>query len=75
VADLTKAFGEVVRTRRSRLALSQEQLASQSGLHRTYVSRIELGTVRLGLDAARRVAKGLGIPLSQLIAEAELADP
>jgi transcriptional regulator with XRE-family HTH domain len=75
VADLTKAFGEVVRTRRTRLAISQEQLASQSGLHRTYLSRIELGTVRLGLDAARRVANGLGIPLSQLIAEAELVDP
>jgi transcriptional regulator with XRE-family HTH domain len=73
--DLTKAFGEVVRARRSRLAISQEQLASQSGLHRTYLSRIELGKVRLGLDAARRVANGLGIPLSQLIAEAELADP
>jgi transcriptional regulator with XRE-family HTH domain len=71
VADLSKAFGEVVRTRRSRLAISQEQLASQSGLHRTYLSRIELGKVRLGLDAAWRVASGLGIPLSQLIAEAE----
>ena len=71
VADLSKAFGDVVRTRRSNLAISQEQLASLSGLHRTYLSRIELGRVRLGLDAAKRVANGLGVPLSQLIAEAE----
>jgi transcriptional regulator with XRE-family HTH domain len=76
VADLSKAFGDVVRTRRSALAISQEQLASQSGLHRTYLSRIELGTVCLGLDAAQRVANGLGVPLSQLIAEGEKhADP
>jgi transcriptional regulator with XRE-family HTH domain len=68
---LSVAFGQVVRTRRSELGISQEQLASQSGLHRTYLSRIELGTVRVSLDAARKVANGLGIPLSQLIAEAE----
>jgi ribosome-binding protein aMBF1 (putative translation factor) len=73
--DLSRAFGEVVRVRRANLGISQEQLASLSGLHRTYLSRIELGRVRLGLDAAQRVANGLGVPLSELIAEAEkLAD-
>jgi transcriptional regulator with XRE-family HTH domain len=64
----------VVRERREARALSQEELAAQAGIHRTYVSSIELGKVRLGLDVAKKVADGLGVPLSDLLAEAEGAD-
>jgi transcriptional regulator with XRE-family HTH domain len=64
-------FGRVVRRHRERLSISQEELADRAGLHRTYISAIELGKVRLGLDAACQIAEGLGISLSRLIAEAE----
>jgi transcriptional regulator with XRE-family HTH domain len=73
--DVAKAisttFGEVVRRRREAKRLSQEALAARAGIHRTYVSSIELGKVRVGLDIAKRVANGLGVSLSELIAEAE----
>jgi transcriptional regulator with XRE-family HTH domain len=68
---ISKAFGNVVRQQRERIGLSQEALADGAGIHRTYVSSIELGKVRVGLDVAKRVANGLKIPLSKLIAEAE----
>jgi transcriptional regulator with XRE-family HTH domain len=68
---ISKAFGRVVRSRREGLGLSQEELAALARIHRTYVSSIELGKVRLGLEIAKKVADGLGVSLSDLIAEAE----
>jgi ribosome-binding protein aMBF1 (putative translation factor) len=69
--SMSKAFGKIVRQQRERLGLSQEALADKAGIHRTYVSSIELGKVRVGLDVAKKVAKGLGILLHELIADAE----
>jgi len=51
--------------------IAQEELAARAGIHRTYVSSIELGKVRLGLDIAKKVADGLGVTLSDLLADAE----
>jgi len=67
----SNTFGTVVRKRREGSGLSQESLAKLAGIHRTYVSSIELGKVRLGLDIAKKVADGLNVALSELIAEAE----
>jgi transcriptional regulator with XRE-family HTH domain len=71
---ISKAFGRVVRTRREARELSQEELAALAGIHRTYISSIELGKVRLGLEIAKKVARGLGVSLSELVADAERAD-
>ncbi len=68
---ISKAFGRVVRARREARGLSQEELAALAGIHRTYVSSIELGKVRLGLDIAKKVADGLGVALGDLVADAE----
>jgi transcriptional regulator with XRE-family HTH domain len=57
------------------LGISQEELAARAGIHRTYVSSIELGKVRLGLDVAKKVANGLTIALSELLAETESGHP
>jgi transcriptional regulator with XRE-family HTH domain len=74
-SEVSKAFGRAVRRRRTHLGLSQEALAEQAGIHRTYVSSIERGKVRLGLEIAKKVAEGLGVSLSELIAEAEGSGP
>jgi transcriptional regulator with XRE-family HTH domain len=73
--NVSRAFGNVVRRHREEKGLSQENLADQAGIHRTYVSSIERGKVRLGLDIAKQVADGLGVPLHKLIEEAEGAAP
>jgi transcriptional regulator with XRE-family HTH domain len=69
--NLSKLFGSVVRRKREARGLSQEGLAALAGIHRTYVSSIELGKVRLGLDIAKKLADGLGVALSALLVEAE----
>jgi len=71
VQPISGVFGQVVREERIKRGISQEKLAQLAELHRTYMSRIEAGQVRLGLDVARKLAAGLGMPLSVLVAKAE----
>lgn len=66
-----KSFGKVIQERRKQLALTQEQLARRSGMHRTYVSDIERGERNLSLDSIYDIGKGISTPLSVLFAEAE----
>ncbi len=47
--ELLRAFGRVVRARRTALGLTQEEVAHRSGLHRTYIGDIERGTRNVAL--------------------------
>ena len=69
---LRKSLGTVIKRRRERLALSQDQLAVRSDLHRTYISDVERGERNLSFDSIYSLAKGLGVLPSLLFAEAEL---
>jgi DNA-binding XRE family transcriptional regulator len=51
------------------LGLSQEQLAERAGLHWTYVSGIERGRRNPGLNTLASLARGLKVPLSELLGE------
>lgn len=65
------SFGRGVRRHRQRAGLTQERLAELAGLHPTYVSMVETAKKVPTLEAALRLAKGLGMKLSKLVAEAE----
>ena len=64
--SIEQRFGKVVRARRERLGLSQEAYAIKVGIHRTYVSSIELGKVQVSIGIAEKLAGALGVPLSVL---------
>lgn len=64
-------LGMVIQRHRSAAGLTQEQLAERSDSHWTYISEIERSRVTPGIDVLRRIARGLGVPLSRLILEAE----
>ena len=66
-----QTFGRAVRQCRERLGLSQEHFAEKAGIHRTYVSSIELGKVSVGIEIANQLALALGRRLSDLVKEAE----
>jgi len=66
-----RALGVIVKRHRQRIGASQEQLAESAGLHRTYVSDIERGMRNLTVSSANRIANGLNLSVSFLIAEAE----
>jgi transcriptional regulator with XRE-family HTH domain len=65
------AFGAVVRRRRQKLGLSQEEYAAKAGIHRTYISSIELGKVQVSIRIAQQLAAALKIPLSRIWQEIE----
>jgi len=73
MGSLAEKFGMEVRKQREELRLSQEKFAEKAGIHRTYVSSIELGKVDPSLRIAGDVARALGLRLSELIARAERA--
>lgn len=57
--DLQRAFGRSVRAHRLRLGLSQEALADQLGVHRTYLGGVERGERNLTLQTVERIAASL----------------
>jgi transcriptional regulator with XRE-family HTH domain len=60
-----------VRKRRKELGISMDQLASRSGLHRTYLNEVELGKRNIALENIERLAKALDLPLSKLFEDVE----
>jgi len=56
--------------------MSQEDFADRCGLHRTYIGSIERGEKTITIETANRIARALGIPLSQifLLLETEKSD-
>lgn len=61
----------IIRRRRHKLNLSQEDFADKAEIHRTYVSSIELGKVDVGIGVAYKIAGALNLPLSRLLKETE----
>jgi transcriptional regulator with XRE-family HTH domain len=62
-----QALGRAVRWSRARLGLSQEELGYQCGLHRNYVGAIERGEINPTYRVLRKLARGLQMPLSELV--------
>ena len=68
---LQKAFGSLIRRRRNEAGLTQEKLADEAGIHRTYISLLERGQRAATIEVLRRLAKGLKTTMTVLIAELE----
>ena len=71
MADLKRRMGKVIRRLREQTGVGQERFAHNVGLHRTTMGRIEKGEYDLALSTLESVAKGLGISVSELLAQAE----
>jgi two-component system, response regulator len=67
--DLQKRFGIAVQKWRSRLRISQEDLASRTGLRRTYISDIERGTRNASLKNVEKVISALGVSTGTFFSE------
>jgi transcriptional regulator with XRE-family HTH domain len=66
------AFGSTVRKVRNELDLSQEDLALEAHMDRTYVSGIERGTRNISLLNLIKLAKGLHLKAFELLRRAGL---
>lgn len=65
------ALGRAVKARRQELDVTQEQLANDSDLHQRWISNVETGKRNPAYGSLRRLAAGLDLSTSQLIARAE----
>jgi transcriptional regulator with XRE-family HTH domain len=60
-----------VKARRQEVGLTQEQLANETELHQRWISNVETGKRNPSYGSLRRLAAGLGLATSELIARAE----
>ena len=59
-------FGDKVREERHKLGLSQEELASRAGVHRTYIGMIERAEKNITLENIEKIATALKITLPDI---------
>jgi transcriptional regulator with XRE-family HTH domain len=67
--DILKRIGTRVRVSRDLAGLTQTELATRSGVSRSYITRIERGTVEATISTLARLAEALGVTMSQLIGD------
>jgi transcriptional regulator with XRE-family HTH domain len=70
-ADPQTALGAAVKRLREDRGLTQEAIAHAAGVHPTWVSRLESGTLNPSWGMVSRVAAGLGMEVSELAKVAE----
>lgn len=66
------AFGQAVRASRLEMGLSQEALADEAGIDRSYMGGIERGEHNLALINITKVASALSLTVAQLMTKAKL---
>jgi len=69
--NLQKIFGKVIKRLRTERNLSQEALALNAEIDRTYISDIEKGERNISINVAFKLANALQISFSELIKEIE----
>ncbi|WP_319544739.1 helix-turn-helix transcriptional regulator [Ruegeria conchae] len=68
-SPLRDVFAKNVRLARAERGLSQEKLAHEAGLNRTYLSAVERSEQSISLDNVHRIAVALGTSAWKLLAE------
>ena len=69
--EIRVAYGKAVRAIRQNKKISQEELGDLCGLHRTYISDIELGNRNVSLENIDKIAHALQVKKSELFIEVE----
>lgn len=68
---MARSFAVVLRKQRKLRGISQELLAEKADCDSTMVSQIERGLKNPTLNMGDSLAQGLGVPLSEMIKQAE----
>jgi transcriptional regulator with XRE-family HTH domain len=73
--DLPQILGRRVREERKRLGLSQEQLALETDMKRSYLSDLERGVRNPSIKAIERLAQALKVEAWSLLHPTKLTPP
>ncbi len=64
---VSEKLGQKIREQRLAIGISQEELASAAGLHRTYIGSIERGERNVSLQNIVAIARALSVSPSVLL--------
>jgi transcriptional regulator with XRE-family HTH domain len=64
-------FGDVIKDHRLKAGLSQERLALEAGVDRTFVSRLERGLRQPTISTVMALGEALGVSAADLVKETE----
>ena len=64
---LRELFANNIKLIRTKLGLSQEELAAKCNLHRTYISSVERAKRNVSIDNIEKIALALNVSPSQLL--------
>ncbi len=64
-----RVLAENIRRLRAVRKFSQEELAFEAGLHRTFVAHVERGVRNISIDNIERLATALRVPVFVLLKE------
>jgi transcriptional regulator with XRE-family HTH domain len=67
--DVRRRVGLNIRDFRKAKGISQEELAFESGLHRTYISGVERGVRNPTVIILEKIAAALDVPSTRLLEE------
>lgn len=65
--NILNSLGEKIRAQRIAIGLSQEELASIAGLHRTYIGSVERGERNVSVHNIVSIARALSVTPSALL--------
>lgn len=65
--DILGKFGKRVKEERLKKGLSQEELAAQAGVHRTYIGMIERAEKNITLKNIEKIARALNVSIATLV--------
>lgn len=71
MSELSVAIGQLIRSKRTELKITQESLALQCGIDRSYVGRIERGEVNITVEKLYEIAEILKITPQELLPQLE----
>lgn len=67
MTELSLKIGQLIRNKRIEHKLTQESLALQCGIDRSYMGRIERGEVNITVEKLYEIASSLGLKEKELI--------
>ena len=65
--ELSIEIGQVIRKKRKEKKITQEALALQCGIDRSYIGRIERGEVNLTVEKLYEIATALEVDMKELL--------
>lgn len=68
--DLKETVGSVLRAKREKLGISQEELGDRAGVDRTYISILERGLKSPTLETLEKICAALGTLPEHVLEEA-----